>query len=108
MAAGVFAATMAMVMGATSSIKSASGGYDIPAGVNPMVQAHAEEMILPAKYANLIRGMADGGGDTGGGGGGSLAVSVTAMDSRDVVRSLARGGALSKAMAKAHRNFQKV
>ncbi len=108
MAAAAFAGTMALLMGAMSGIKSASGGYDIPAGVNPMVQAHAEEMILPAKYANLIRGMADGGGDAGGGGGGSLAVSVTAMDSRDVVRSLARGGALSKAMAKAHRNFQKV
>ncbi|MDD2765287.1 MAG: hypothetical protein PHE83_15085 [Opitutaceae bacterium] len=108
MAAAAFAGTMALLMGAMGSIKSASGGYDIPAGVNPMVQAHAEEMILPAKYANLIRGMADGGGDAGGGGGGSLAVSVTAMDSRDVVRSLARGGALSKAMAKAHRNFQKV
>jgi hypothetical protein len=108
MAIAAFAGTMALLMGAMGSIKSASGGYDIPAGVNPMVQAHAEEMILPAKYANLIRGMADGGGDAGGGGGGSLAVSVTAMDSRDVVRSLARGGALSKAMAKAHRNFQKV
>ncbi|MEN6302479.1 MAG: hypothetical protein ABFD96_07120 [Armatimonadia bacterium] len=106
LAAGAFAETMAMVMGGLA-VASASGGYDIPAGVNPLVQAHAEEMILPAKYADVIRGMADGGG-MGGGGGGSLAVSVTAMDSRDVVRSLARGGALSKAMAKAHRNFQKV
>lgn len=107
MAAAAFAGTMAMLMGAMSSIKSASGGYDIPAGVNPLVQAHASEMILPAKYADVIRGMADG-GSAAGGGGGALSVSVTAMDSRDVVRSLSRGGALSKALTKAHRNFQKV
>ncbi len=42
--AGVaFAAVLAMVLGSKSSIKSASGGYDIPSGVNPMVQAHQDE-----------------------------------------------------------------
>ncbi|WP_224982716.1 phage tail tape measure C-terminal domain-containing protein [Geomonas agri] len=39
-------------------MKSAAGGYDIPAGVNPIVQTHAKEMILPAEYAEVIRGMA--------------------------------------------------
>lgn len=63
------AAAFAAVAGIAGSVKSAAGGYDIPAGLNPMVQAHAEEMILPAKYANLIRGMAEGGGGQGGGGG---------------------------------------
>lgn len=37
---------------------SAAGGYDIPAGVNPLVQTHAQEMILPAKYADVIRNLA--------------------------------------------------
>jgi hypothetical protein len=46
---------------------SAAGGYDIPSGINPVVQAHAQEMILPANIANTIRGMTGGappGGDT--------------------------------------------
>lgn len=51
--AAVFAAVMAM-----GKKKSAAGGYDIPKGINPMVQTHEEEMILPKKYANVIRGMA--------------------------------------------------
>jgi lambda family phage tail tape measure protein len=41
---------------------SAAGGYDIPAGVNPLVQTHAEEMILPKGYADVIRGLANKGG----------------------------------------------
>jgi tape measure domain-containing protein len=60
MAAGVFAATMAMVLGAKSSIKSASGGYSIPRGLNPITQLHEEEMVLPRPYANAIRDMAAG------------------------------------------------
>lgn len=51
-----------------SNVMSAEGGYDIPAGVNPLVQTHAKEMILPARYADVIRGMGDGdGGEQGGG-----------------------------------------
>jgi hypothetical protein len=60
--AGMAASAAAM---AYMPMASAAGGYDIPAGVNPIVQTHAEEMILPAKYANVIRDMAgsDGGGN---------------------------------------------
>lgn len=60
------AAAMAGVMALMGNIKSASGGYDIPAGVNPMTQLHSEEMVLPAQYANVIRKMANGGGQSGG------------------------------------------
>jgi len=42
-------------------VRSARGGYDIPSGLNPMTQLHEEEMVLPARYANVIRGMADQG-----------------------------------------------
>lgn len=59
------AAAMAGVMALMGNIKSASGGYDIPSGVNPMTQLHSEEMVLPAQYANVIRGMASGGGRGG-------------------------------------------
>lgn len=55
--ASVFAAVMAL-----GNRKSAARGYDIPRGLNPMVQTHEEEMILPQKYANIIRDMAGQGG----------------------------------------------
>ena len=45
-----------------AGLSSAEGGYDIPASVNPIVQTHAREMILPAKHADVIRSMADNGG----------------------------------------------
>ncbi len=87
MAVGAVAAVMAMA----SNVFSAEGGFDIPAGVNPMVQAHAREMILPAKYADVIRGMATGGG--GGGGGAAPQINVTTMDPRNMERWLRSGGA---------------
>lgn len=34
---------------------SAEGGYDIPAGMNPLVQTHQREMILPAPIADTVR-----------------------------------------------------
>jgi hypothetical protein len=51
-AAAAFTGVMAF------DIFSAEGGFDIPSGVNPMVMAHAEEMILPRDLANPIRAMA--------------------------------------------------
>lgn len=60
-----FAGVMAMVMGAKSSIPSARGGWDIPAGINPMTQLHEREMVLPAAQADVVRSMAGGGGSGG-------------------------------------------
>ena len=71
LAIGAFAAVMAMVLGAKSSIKSARGGYDIPAGLNPVTQLHAEEMVLPAEQAETIRQLS-----AGGGGGGNVNIEV--------------------------------
>lgn len=78
--AAMSAAALAFMPGA-----AASGGYDIPAGTNPIVQAHQKEMILPAAQADVIRSLADGGS---GGGGPTLHVHVNAMDSHDVRRFL--------------------
>ncbi len=47
------------VVGYVSKVASAEGGFDIPAGVNPMTQLHEKEMVLPAKHADVIRGMAN-------------------------------------------------
>jgi hypothetical protein len=90
LAVAAAAAMMALVMGFASMI-SAAGGYDIPAGINPMVQTHAEEMVLPASLSNKIRNMTDGGGSVGGGGGGNTFV-VQAWDSKDVSRFLRSNG----------------
>lgn len=45
----------------------AAQGYDVPAGVNPVTQLHEKEMVLPAQYADVIRGLANNGGVSGGG-----------------------------------------
>ena len=61
--AGVYA--VAQGFAATAA---ASGGYDIPRGVNPVTQLHQEEMVLPAHLANPLRdSLASGGGAAGGG-----------------------------------------
>ena len=78
----VIGPAMALEAGAAASaaalsflpMASAAGGYDIPAGLNPVVQTHAQEMILPAKYANLIRGLAENGGAQAGAGGAGVVV----------------------------------
>ncbi|SHM27583.1 hypothetical protein SAMN05216428_12033, partial [Nitrosospira sp. Nsp11] len=62
LAALAFAGTMAMILGAKGQIASAEGGYDIPAGINPVTQLHEREMVLPAEHADAIRNMTGGGG----------------------------------------------
>lgn len=103
--ATVFAAVMAM-----GSRKSAAKGYDIPRGVNPLVQTHEEEMILPSKYANVIRDLAESRGQAQAAPSASFSptIAVTAMDSRDVSRALRQGGALDKALRGMRRDFVKI
>lgn len=62
------AAAGAFVFGMVKNVASAEGGYDIPAGTNPMTQLHEQEMVLPKQYANVIRQAANGDGQLGGGG----------------------------------------
>lgn len=61
LAMAAMAAVFAAVMGMGGGMKSAAGGYDIPAGLNPVTQLHAEEMVLPADIANPMREMTRGG-----------------------------------------------
>lgn len=74
LAAAAMAAMLAMVMGllggggggsetttTTTRIPSAAGGWDIPAGINPLTQLHEREMVLPAEQADAVRRMASGG-----------------------------------------------
>jgi len=50
------AAAPAAAAGAAAVMSfSAAGGFDIPAGVNPLTQLHSQEMVLPATLANPMR-----------------------------------------------------
>lgn len=106
LAAVAFAATIAMVMG---GLHSASGGYDIPAGINPITQLHQSEMVLPAKYADVIRGMA--GSSTSSGGtqsGGDIHLHVNAVDAHSVRRLFQdNGSALADSLKHQMRNLKR-
>lgn len=62
MGLAAMASMLASVLGLAGGIKSAAGGFDIPAGLNPMTQLHAEEMVLPANIANPLRESLSNGG----------------------------------------------
>lgn len=58
-------ASAGLVAGMAIADASAEGGYDIPAGTNPMTQLHEREMVLPKQQADVIRGLAANGGTSG-------------------------------------------
>lgn len=66
--APAFGASMSALAMSFAPMASASMGFDIPAGVNPITQLHQREMVLPAKHADVIRSLADGQGGADGGG----------------------------------------
>jgi hypothetical protein len=100
--AAIFGAVMAM-----NKRKSAAGGYDIPKGLNPMTQLHEEEMVLPQKYANVIRRL-EGQGEGGGQGGGTTNVfNISALDAHSVRKLIKReGSAIADSLALQRRNFK--
>lgn len=102
MALAAMATVFAGVMGLLSR-KSAARGYDIPKGLNPVTQLHEEEMVLPQKYANVIRGMA--GGQGGEGGGDTYHTTISAMDSKSFERfALGNSHALGPALRRMARH----
>jgi tape measure domain-containing protein len=98
----MFATVMAMVsrgMGGggsttttTTRIPSASGGFDIPRGLNPLTQLHEQEMVLPAHIANPLRdSLAQGGGAGQGGDAAPVVIHTTGGDfvhKRDLAKLL--------------------
>lgn len=110
-AAGI--AAFAGVSAIVGKVASARGGYDIPAGVNPVTQLHEEEMVLPKQHANTIRALgknltSDGG--IGGGGGSSAQTfnnfTIQAWDSKDVRRFMEKHGReLAGGLKGYNRNF---
>jgi len=101
-AAGPAAIAAAMVAAKSALVPSAAGGYDIPAGVNPMTQLHQREMVLPAKHADVIRNMAD----NGGAGAPAVHFNVSAIDARGVAQFFKdHGEHIVKALRAQHRGF---
>lgn len=106
LAIAAMAAIFAAVSGMAGKIKSASRGYAIPKGLNPVTQLHEEEMVLPAEHADVIRRLAKGELEMGGAGAGMSPVfNIRSNDSRDLIRSLKQGGALHKALLDMDRRF---
>ncbi|WP_252362284.1 transglycosylase SLT domain-containing protein [Acinetobacter cumulans] len=108
------ASALALVGGLAGKIKSARGGYDIPAGVNPVTQLHEEEMVLPKQHANTIRAL----GRSMSGGFGSPSESspqpvifsptIQAFDSKDVRRFFKKEGRnIAESLSGFSRNFGK-
>ncbi len=88
-------ATFAGVLALAHNFHSAMNGFDIPANMNPVTQLHAQEMVLPKEYADVIRGMAGGGG---GGGGDTHHWHINAMDAASFESFAQRhGGIIYKA-----------
>lgn len=95
-------AAAAVAYGATLAFgASAKGGYDIPSNVNPMVQAHAREMILPQPIADPLRQMIKRGALGGGGN-----TYISAVDARSLHRALTGSGSRSP-LAKGLRSLSK-
>jgi hypothetical protein len=93
-AAAAFTAVMAY------DIFSAEGGFDIPAGLNPVTQLHEREMVLPASIAEPLRSGIGGGAQAGGD------IHIHAVDAASFQRLLSNNkGALAKALRGARRAF---
>lgn len=110
LALAAMATVFAAVMGMGNNVPSAAGGFDIPSGVNPLTQLHEKEMVLPAKYADVVRGMAEG-GEGGAGGQASMPpvnVNITSTDAAGVKRLLLDNrGAVADAVKAALRDFKR-
>lgn len=71
---------------------AASGGFDIPAGMNPVTQLHQKEMVLPAHIAEPLRDSIAGGGGMGGGST-SVTLNFSGLDGPSTAAWLRNGGA---------------
>lgn len=105
LAVAAMASVFAAVSGMSAKVPSAAGGYDIPAGLNPLTQLHEKEMVLPAKYADVLRGLAAGQG--GEAQAGDVHFHLSAVDGASVRRLfMDHGPALADALKAQVRNFR--
>ena len=100
LAAGA-SAEMGIMLSPLVAIASARGGYDIPAGTNPITQLHEQEMVLPMEQANAVRDMAKGGAS-----GSGANITIHAVDAKSVQRLFnEHGSSLVTSLKKQGRNY---
>lgn len=105
LALAAMVAIMSQVRGQSGKIPSARGGFDIPRGANPMVQLHEEEMVLPAKHADVIRELSEG---RGAGGRGDVQAPVTIRGTSAGDFFIAHRREMEKLFRSMNRNFEFV
>ena len=62
---GLFASLAKAVGPSLLAAFAAPHGFDVPSGLSPVTQLHPREMVLPEHLADVVRGMAAGGGSGG-------------------------------------------
>lgn len=103
--APLFGAAMAATAMSYGALASASGGFDIPSGLNPLTQLHQEEMVLPASIANPLRDSIAGSGGLAANA--PVSFTINTMDARGVRDFLsANGAAIVDALQGQRRNFK--
>ncbi len=98
LAIAAMAAVAGAVIASMGSMASASGGFDI-GNFSPLTQLHPNEMVLPAKHADVIRSLADQGGV---GRGETTNISINAVDGQSVLRLFKRN---DRALDRVQRNL---
>lgn len=105
LSAPFFGAAMSAAAMSFGALASASGGFDIPRGLNPLTQLHQEEMVLPAHIANPLRDSIAGG--SGLGSPAPVSFTINTMDTRGVRDFLnENGAAIVEALHGQRRNFK--
>lgn len=104
MGAPAFGSSMATAAAAFKAATfAASGGFDIPSGMNPVTQLHAKEMVLPAHLADPMRQFLSGGKA----GGAPVHLHVHAADAHSVEKLFrANGHLLANELRRQARNFK--
>jgi hypothetical protein len=87
LAGGAMVAMLGLVSGLANRLPSAAGGWTIPSGIDPIVQAHGGEHIIPADIARRY--------EDGAPGGGGVTINVSTMDA-STFRDWLRRGAMDE------------
>lgn len=103
LAVAALGAMEGLITGLLGSLPSAAGGFDIPRTVNPITQLHGGEMVLPAKYADVVR-RAAGGGSGGGTTHNHFHFPNAVVADEQGIRRFVESGAFRRATREAKRN----